>query len=358
MSTGTPPLAETAVSRTPASERIASLDGLRGICILLVLWAHLDGTAGFPKVPWGRLVPSLGDFGVRVFFVISGYLITRLLIDERERTGTVSLRGFYTRRVYRIFPAFYVFIGVVAALVAAGELVLLPGDLLHALTFTTNNHPVRAWYLGHLWSLSVEEQFYLIWPALMLAAGGRRSLGVAVAVMLLGPVARTLVWRLWPGARAGVGESFPTICDAIAAGCVLAGFRRRLGEHAGYLRALRSPLAALLPFLALLVHQAWDHPRVYLPLGHSVVDVALALYVDRVVRFPHAADARLLNTAPLEYIGKLSYSLYLWQQLFLDRYATSPLCAFPLNVALAGAAAVASYYGVERTFLRLRARRG
>ena len=344
-----------APEKAPGAGRLASLDGLRAVSILLVLWSHLCKTANFPPMP--RVVLSLGDFGVRVFFVISGYLITTLLLGEQAKTGTISLKGFYVRRVYRIFPAFYAFIAVVAVLSGAGVIELRPGDLLHAVTFTMNHHQERSWWVGHLWSLSVEEQFYLIWPALLLFLGVRRGLYAAAAVMVLSPLTRVLLWRLWPESHEGMGELFPTICDSIAVGCLLSGGRKWLGEQPAYLRALRSPAAMLLPFFALLVHQLWRHPSVYLPVGHTVVNVSLALYIDRAVRFPEGLDGRLFNTRPLEFVGKLSYSLYLWQQLFFNRYSSSPLCAFPLNVALAAVAALVSYYTVEKTFLDLRARR-
>jgi len=317
--------------------------------------AHLYRGKGFPRMP--KLVGSLGDFGVRVFFVISGYLITTLLLDERARSGTISLRGFYVRRIYRIFPAFYAFLAVVVTLAATGAITLQPGDILHAATFTMNHHQARSWWVGHLWSLSVEEQFYLIWPTVFLVAGIERALGVAAAAVVLAPAARVLTWHLMPSAREGIGESFPTICDSVALGCLLAGMGPWLGRQPRYLWFLRSPLAALLPLVALGAHQLWISPSVYLPVGHSAVDVALALYIDRVVRFPGTLDGRVLNVGALEFVGKLSYSLYLWQQLFLNRTSTSPLCAFPLNLVLAALVAVVSYYGVERTFLRLRARR-
>jgi peptidoglycan/LPS O-acetylase OafA/YrhL len=126
------------VPRPPGGARIPSLDGLRGISILAVMASHLTRAANVPPLPgW---VDSLGEFGVRVFFVISGYLITTLLLAEQRKTGTISLKGFYARRAYRIFPAFYVFIAVVAVLSVAGVVTLAPGDLVHAVTFTRNYH--------------------------------------------------------------------------------------------------------------------------------------------------------------------------------------------------------------------------
>ena len=110
-----------------ASRRIPSLDGLRAVSIVLVIVSHLLGTRGFP---WGpRALGTVGDFGylgVKVFFVISGYLITRLLIAEHARTGRISLRDFYVRRVWRIFPAFYAFIAAMLAAWAIGWIALAP----------------------------------------------------------------------------------------------------------------------------------------------------------------------------------------------------------------------------------------
>jgi peptidoglycan/LPS O-acetylase OafA/YrhL len=200
----------------------------------------------------------------------------------------------------------------------------------------------------------VEEQFYLLWPAALLLAGIRRGVWVAGAAMVLAPVARVVVWIFIPVERHLVGEVFPAICDSIAVGCLLAMARPWLDARPAYLRALRSLPAALLPVVALVVHQSYPYPSFYLPFGHTIVNVLLALALDRVVRFPETPDGRLFNTAPLVYVGKVSYSLYLYQQLFLNRDIRSGPTTFPLNLALAAAATVVSYYVVEQTFFNLR----
>ena len=123
---------------------------------------------------------DFGYLGVKVFFVISGYLITRLLIAEHARTGRISLRGFYVRRVWRIFPAFYAFVGAMLAAWAIGWIALAPGDVVAALTYTMNYHYERSWGLGHIWSLSIEEQFYLVWPFLFLALGRTRVVATSI----------------------------------------------------------------------------------------------------------------------------------------------------------------------------------
>ena len=136
--------------------RIPSLDGLRAISIILVLLAHLSGTRHFVK---SGVFEIYGNVGVRIFFVISGYLITLLLLKEHERTATISLRDFYIRRAYRILPAAYVFMLPVILWYARS---LNRVTILAAVTYTSNYIHVGNWILGHLWSLSVEEQFYLL----------------------------------------------------------------------------------------------------------------------------------------------------------------------------------------------------
>src|SRR5258708_2087737 len=164
---------------------IPSLDGLRAISIVFVIVAHSAGTRNAPAA-LDYLLP-FGNLGVKIFFEISGFLITTLLLKELAASGRVSFKGFYWRRVLRIFPAFYAYIAIICAISALGLIHLKPGDLFHAITFTMNYHHERAWYLNHLWSLSVEEQFYIVWPALLCWAGARRSISILVGVMVAAP---------------------------------------------------------------------------------------------------------------------------------------------------------------------------
>ncbi len=210
------------------NKRIPGLDGLRAISIILVLGGHLAGTRNcYSAALYGKF-GDLANLGVRVFFVISGYLITTLLLKEYAKTQTVSLKNFYIRRTLRIFPAFYTFLLAMTFVQAWGLISLKSGDLLHAFTYTTNYHYDSSWWIGHTWSLSVEEQFYLLWPALLLLLGIRRGLFAAGALVFMAPVVRIAVWYLWPAQRAGIGWSFPTIADTIATGCLLAGTRGRV----------------------------------------------------------------------------------------------------------------------------------
>ena len=135
------------------SRRIAALDGIRALCILSVLFAHATGTG----IPTTRLSTVAGDLGVRGFFVLSGLLITGLLLRDAERPIGHALRDFYVRRALRIFPAFYVFLIGVFVLSLFGLVVWNGHDALFAATYTMNFHGNRVWLVGYLWSFVVEE---------------------------------------------------------------------------------------------------------------------------------------------------------------------------------------------------------
>jgi peptidoglycan/LPS O-acetylase OafA/YrhL len=197
--------------------RIPALDGLRAVSIGLVLIGHLAGTPRFASVSAIQLFGDVGNLGVTIFFVISGFLITNLLLQEQADTGRIRLRAFYARRAFRILPAVLTYFVVLAIAAIAISAVRVPADdWTHALTFTMNYHQTRGWWLGHLWSLSVEEQFYFLWPAAIVLLGRRSSLWLAASAVALAPLWRLAAWWIWPDARDGIGETFPTVMDAIA----------------------------------------------------------------------------------------------------------------------------------------------
>jgi len=342
------------VSDPRGPRRIPSLDGLRALSISLVILSHLLGTRGFPLGE--RALGAAGDvgyLGVRVFFVISGYLITSLLLKEHARTGTISVGGFYIRRVFRIFPAFYAFIIAMALADVAGAVLLRQDDVVHALTYTMNYHYVRSWELGHIWSLSIEEQFYLLWPALFLLVRPRWIGAVAVAMIALAPLARLAAWFWMPYRDDVIMEAYPCVMDSIAAGSLLAVLQPRLARLGWYERFLRSPLFWLMPAVLVLVNMP---SRVFMDyiVDISVMNLAIAVIIDRVVRVTRGPVFQALNWAPLVWVGTLSYSLYLWQEPFLNHRAHTTATAWPLNLGLAIVCAIASYYLIERPFFTLR----
>jgi peptidoglycan/LPS O-acetylase OafA/YrhL len=324
---------------------------------LFVVLGHMSRTAGFPLPEVGHAAGTLAAFGVRVFFVISGFLITSLLLREEAKTGRISLGHFYLRRTLRIFPPFYVYVAAVAVAAAVGLIELRRHDLLAAFTYTTNYHHDRAWYLGHAWSLAVEEQFYLLWPFLFAFLGSARAARVALAAVILCPIVRLVLMTGFPALSPGIGETFPTVADAIAIGCLLACYRSRIDSSPRLLALISAPWFWIVPLIAVGATFA-DSASAKLDglVGQTVTNVGIALLIERVVRFPTAATGRFLNAGPVVFLGMLSYSLYLWQQPFLNRFASGAINRFPLNIALALAAAVCSYYLIEKPALRLRTR--
>src|SRR5664280_3750068 len=157
--------------RSKALSRLPSLDGWRAFSIAMVLGSHSTFAAGFPKT-WHPLFNLAfdGNLGVRCFFLISGFLITWLMIIEADRSGRVNLRHFYARRALRILPVYFGFLLVIALLQWMTPFVLSRHIWLCNLTFT-RNFVEGDFTTDHLWSLSVEEQFYLLWPGIFLALG-------------------------------------------------------------------------------------------------------------------------------------------------------------------------------------------
>jgi peptidoglycan/LPS O-acetylase OafA/YrhL len=331
--------------------RIPSLDGLRAVAILMVCLSHFAQTKGSPLHNFS----SFGNFGVRIFFVISGMLITRLLLEERKRYGAISLKNFYYRRVLRIFPAMWFYMAVILALQAASILRLQPKDALHAFTYTVNYSQQRSWYIGHLWSLSVEEQFYLLWPMAIVFGGIRWGRRIAIAAIVAAPLLRLVAMLAMPGAP--ITEWFPTTCDALATGCLLA----LLNEDELRRLSVSPLLFAVSCFLPIFINSLQYHvPSRYFvvfgTLGQTAMNCFIAAAVYYLVQNPGGFSGRLLNSRPLVWVGLISYSLYLWQQPFLNMEVSSWITAFPVNLLAAFLAAAVSYYLVETPILNLRKR--
>jgi peptidoglycan/LPS O-acetylase OafA/YrhL len=335
------------------AEHLPSLDGLRAISIVLVLLGHLGGTVGFPRIDL-----KIGDYshlGVIVFFVISGYLITRLMLIEDAKNGRISLRRFYERRALRLFPAAYTYIACACLLSVVGFSHMRATDIWHAVTYTVNFLPGRAKLIGHLWSLSVEEQFYLLWPCTFVILGARKSGWAAVATILFGPVARAGAWLFLRGTPYGDVPMFPLVADSIAMGCLLANVSGWFEQKNWYLRLFRPGYSLGLLALLLLINRYMDYTVVSV-IGASILNLCLAILIHRSVYHSEDWVGRILNWRPLAWIGVLSYSLYLWQQIFLNRESISWVNRFPQNILLTIVVALSSYFLLEQPLIKLRRR--
>jgi peptidoglycan/LPS O-acetylase OafA/YrhL len=326
-----------------SSKRIPSLDGLRALSIAAVLMAHSANHFVGSVIHTHALqyaFATLSYFGVTVFFVISGYLITTLLQREYLKTSRIDIGGFYRRRAARILPASLFYIAVILVL---GHPTLIQS--VYALTFTTTYFSGEAYKpLQHLWSLSVEEQFYLLWP-LVFATGIKNARRYCWAILLVSPVVRLVLYR------SGYEEFFhcaPAIADSIGAGCLLAFYQDKLRE---FVRRYFVSTAAFLALGAATVLVAGELYRIHLVLLWGAVPCLIALIIAAAIERKGA----VLNSAPMIWVGLLSYSLYLWQQPFL--VFDGPLNNLYVRLLLTVVVAYASYRLVEQPMLRLRSRK-
>jgi peptidoglycan/LPS O-acetylase OafA/YrhL len=338
--------------------RVPCLDGLRAVSISLVLFEHASLTHGFPLGRETHL-GDLGRAGVSMFFTISGFLITMLLAREWDRSGAISLKGFYRRRALRILPAYFAFLLVILVLTRTHGVSLDSTDWIGVLTYTVNFIRVPAWEIGHVWSLSVEEQFYLVWPLIVFLLSPRRALHVVVAYLSAAPILRLIIWGFFRSDLQVIDDLTPLRLDAIAAGCMLALLARRqnvftrsvLGATRG---AWVAPAAAMVIVASYVVGHYISAFEV--TLAYSVTAAAMAVIVWNMATAPDTTLGRILETRPIVFIGVLSYSLYLWQQLFLNPHNVSWVAAWPINIVLAAGAALVSYYLIESPFLRIKDR--
>lgn len=344
--------------------QIPCLDGLRAIAVSLVLIVHAMQSPGFPESPVIRHLADHGHIGVDIFFVISGFLITTLLARELERTGTVNLKRFYVRRFLRIIPAYLVLLLVVAACQMAGKFDLRTRDWVAALTYTTNflYHP--SWELGHTWSLSVEEHFYFLWPFALfvagLAGGWRMALscivgcwGIRCFIVLGLPI---LANRETASYYSPLAENCTfTRLDTISMGCLLA-LASRSDFWRGWLDRLTRPammfgyFATICAALELGAISKFHHCVYY-----SLSAACIALLMWGLIRSEGLAR-RIMSNRVLMTMGIGSYSIYLWQQLFIHPKQVGWIHAFPQNIALSLVAACLSFWIIERPCNRLKDR--
>ncbi|MHB1923819.1 MAG: DUF459 domain-containing protein [Acidimicrobiales bacterium] len=339
----------------PVSTRIPGLDGLRALAVCAVLAFHF----GVPGVGGGML-------GVDIFFALSGFLITTLLLAERAETGGVSLGRFWQRRARRLLPALILTgTAVLSHWVALVPAAQLRGDLLAAVYYGSNWHYVAAGEnyfsqygapspLLHLWSLAVEEQFYLVWPlvaVLVLRRWGR--VGV-MAVAGAGTVAST-VWTLVLYRHgAGVSRLYygtDTRAQTLLAGATLAAALAG-GVPAWVRSAARWAGPAGLAGLLWCLHDVSGSAGFLYQGGFLVVAVAAGAVVAAAALQPGAGLARALSLRPVRYLGRISYGLYLyhWPLFLLLDHARTGLSGpglLGLRLVATGTTAAVSFHLIE-----------
>ena len=356
--------------------RLPSLDGWRALSIILVLISHSDQTSGYPSAvePALRWLPN-GEFGVEVFFVISGFLITYLLLNEHQVQSRISLKNFYMRRVIRIFPAYFTFLTAILIITLLAPLALHWGQWLRLLTFTSNFTWLAVpgynpWPVAHTWTLAIEEQFYLLWPItiVLLSKSGMsaKRLMLACAVpILFAPIARVLS-HLDYGGIAFAPFSFLVKADSIAWGClfgVLYGSKKEaLEKHVERFPLAIAGFALIAIAIPLFLTRLFLLGMISVPFTQTLHALGISLLIILSIKYPMVGPFRALNWKPVMMVGVWSYSIYLWQQLFCTNPALFGLeqapwyLSFPFWIIAAILAGMASYYLVERPFLGLRSK--
>lgn len=308
--------------------RIRALDGWRGIAILLVIIDHTNLVAVHP---YGHLV-FIGQHGVALFFVLSGYLITSNLMAERSRTGRIDLVGFYVRRLFRLGPASWLFLATMVLVCH-----ITREDILRCLFFARNftSHDNSFW-TGHFWSLSIEEQFYLIWPALLLLLNKRAR---PFALVFAGAIG---LWRFAELKQILAGGFMLSVHTQFRADALLIGCAAALTPH-------RKLHPALLALAGLVVVWNFRQPHMLIFFSEAL---ALGLIIWQTPALPKWLSAILENPA-LVWLGMVSYSLYLWQEFTIIMFRNPTPLIMTVRVVLSVVLTCFSYYAIERPMIRL-----
>jgi peptidoglycan/LPS O-acetylase OafA/YrhL len=338
---------------------LAGLDALRAVAVLLVLIDH-SGLTNF-----GTLRVLYGGLGVEIFFVLSGFLITWLLLGEVDRHGRIDLGAFYWRRATRLLPAMLVYLVVGALLLLAmGKPLPWPAITayaLYAMNYYQGLTGAEPHYLSHAWSLAVEEQFYLLWPALLIVLLRRGwSLRRSLAGLILSLWAVKAVWVL----VLGVGDDYlyralETRADQLFMGCLLAVVLRSGDRwHAVFDTLARHRWLAGALVLALLATTALlqaDVTTKYL-IGYAVEPLLIAVLLPLVLVEARRAGwvARAINAPVVVLIGQVSYGIYLYHPFLIHpvrnavlRLTGSMPLAVGLSLLLVLAVAWASFRWIE-----------
>lgn len=350
-----------------AAAYLPSLDGWRALAIALVLLSHAAESI-ISALPAGLALDlpalkHLGLSGVQLFFGLSGFLITSKLLEEEQRHGRINLSGFYLRRSFRILPAALVLLAVLGLLSLLGVLDIGLTRWLSTLFFAANySSAAPNWYVGHFWSLAVEEHFYFLWPAaLVLLHRSRRRLALVFALALALAVWRALDFKYQITGAAPVAFWGRTDiqADGILCGVAIALLNADPVWRPRLQRFLTTPatwglLGALLLALQALNGLNWKLDFLLISVKALLLPLLMLGTVLRSSDWP----ARLLERAPMRFVGRLSYSLYLWQQLFLvgsvDRVpGLGALQVFPLNLIAVFACAMLSLHLIEQPMIAL-----
>jgi peptidoglycan/LPS O-acetylase OafA/YrhL len=334
---------------------LPTLDGWRAIAVLMTVLQHeVLLQAGPLSTSW---IHAHGRLGVDIFFGISGLLICSRLMDEESAHGKISLKEFYIRRAFRIVPPMFLYLLVVGALSLLGLLMVYRREWFAALLFYRNYSTLSeapgqsTWFTLHYWSLSVEEHFYLLLPGLLLIARGKWRLSALGALIVAVDAWR--IFRQQTHPYPFLANHTDTRLDALLFPALLAVVLANTQGREFLLRVCRFwfiPAGALFALLTI------DRSPVLTPVAQSFLIPWMLLGT---VLHPSGVFAKVLEFAPFRWIGRISYSLYLWQELFFvarfhpEYHSLGRLQDSPWKWLMLLLCASLSYYAVEKPLMRL-----
>jgi len=352
---------ETTVAAAHKSGYLPTLDGWRAIAIAAVLLHHGLQYPKFWNYPKLMRFTHAGPNGVSLFFAISGFLICSRLLEEHRAHGKISLAGFYVRRACRILPPALFYLIAIGFLSFCGLILVSPWEWWSSLFLFRNYLPPslirQGWggYTVHYWSLAVEEHFYLLWPAVLVFAGKARARWVALSWAI-----SVGLWRTWDLHHRWLNRWIPGLLfgcrtdvrlDALLMGCLAALLLDDRSIRAAFSERFKPWMwwLSVGGYLAIQLAYASRQSR-----GYSLAESSLLpLVIAGTVYGPTTFVTIVLELPFMKWIGRLSYSLYLWQQLFTVSVPAFPILRRPLvGTGMTFLCAWLSYRLIERPFIR------
>ena len=352
-----------------AFTHIKALDGLRAVAVLIVMFHHLD-----LLIPDKKEFFKAGYLGVDVFFVLSGFLITSVLLKEHSKFENINLKNFFLRRTLRLIPAYWFFLAV---LYVFGNYLLVPdsaafiygyNNFFWAFFYLTNWHRIISdgtvtGNLNHTWSLSIEEQFYIFWSLVLFLAFREKKTRPQVFGIALGITVVLIFWQLF---RAITKTEFDTIyystdlrMDAIMIGCVLSFLYYWKLIPQGFTDSMKfkmMSLASLITSIFILFNFAYGDMTLFYGFK-SLFSINIAVIILWLITQKNHFIVKLLETRLLCWIGTISYPLYLWHYLCYEtgrKYFDSVSLQIIFGLSISFIIASFSYYLIEKPFLRLK----
>ncbi|MCO5259106.1 MAG: acyltransferase [Crocinitomicaceae bacterium] len=337
---------------------IKGFNAVRAFSVLLVVLTHLDLSDWIPNTDFvmSRVWPMMsGEFGVLTFFVLSGYLITSILLHEKEKNGRISLKNFYIRRALRLFPPLILFFVLMGIVYTAGYMSDAVYSVLYGVFYLYNYVPRTIYFseMGHLWSLGVEEQFYILWPLILLYVKKLemvKRIGyvlIAISCVFAFVVAYYALFQNYYPTRWFIPAS-----TSIIVGCLMAILN--------FTQPDKARKWALSPYTFLLILLTYSFtlyvPPIFVSLGFFFRSIAVGLVLLIIVHSQDKKWVNVLEFKPLAYIGIISYGIYIYQGFFLRTGGGSEIWfqKFPLNIILAVALAIVSYEFIEKPILKFK----